>query len=302
MLLAAFFLAGCEETQENSFFGTARIPADREQYRELMRETCIAEGIPEYEDLLMAIMAAESSGSDVEDVMQSSESLGLPRNSLGVKESIQQGVRYFKALLEKAEQVGADLKSVVQAYNFGGGFLDYVAEQGSGTYSEELASAYSALMKQKYQSMVYGNPSYVSAVSQFISFIGTGTQTGNEMFEKLMEAALTYEGAPYVFGGTTPAGFDCSGFTQYVYARAGVSLPRTAEEQYYHSTHVTADEAQPGDLVFFTKTYKAAARITHVGIYVGDGQMYDAGGGGVGYTDITTLYWREHLAGFGRVW
>ena len=224
MALAILFLTGCEETREDLLFGTVRIPADTEQYRELMQAACAAEGIPEYENLLMAIMAVESSGSDVEDVMQSSESLGLPRNSLGVEESIEQGVRYFKSLLEKADRLGVDLKSTIQAYNFGGGFLDYVAEQNSGTFTEELAIDYSDMMKQSFQSKVYGNPFYVSAVSKYISFMGDAE--GDATFEALMEVALPYEGVPYVFGGTTPSGFDCSGFTRYVYAKIGISLPR----------------------------------------------------------------------------
>lgn len=300
LLILMHFLTGCEETREDVLFGTAQIPADTEQYRELMQEACAAENIPEYENLLMAIMAVESSGSGVKDVMQASESLGLPPNSLGVEESIRQGVNYFHSLLEKAERVGADLKSVIQAYNFGGGFLDYVAEHNAGKYSEELAAKYSEMMKQKYKTQVYGNPHYVTAVSKYISFMGEAE--GDRNFAELMEAALVYEGTPYMFGGTGPSSFDCSGFTRYVYAEIGITLPRTAQEQYYASVHITADEAQPGDLIFFTQTYKTSLRITHVGIYTGDGKMYHAGGNGVGYANINTAYWEEHFAGFGRVW
>ncbi len=300
LLISILLLTGCEETRDDLLFGTVRIPADTEQYRELMAKACLEEGIPEYENLLMAIMAVESSGSGVTDVMQCSESLGLPRNSLNVEESIRQGVRYFKSLLEKAGRIGADLKSTIQAYNFGGGFLDYAVKENSGQYTEELAVDYSDRMKQKYQSKVYGNPFYVSAVSKYISFMGTNE--GDAAYEALMEAALPYEGAPYVFGGTTPSGFDCSGFTRYVYGKIGIHLPRTAQEQYSRSTHITADEARPGDLIFFTKTYKTSVRITHVGIYTGSGQMFHAGGSRVGYTSIHTAYWSEHFAGFGRVW
>lgn len=300
LLLLLLLLAGCDETREDLLLGTVRIPADTEQYRELMAKACETEGIPEYENLLMAIMAVESSGSNVKDVMQCSESLGLPRNSLDVKESIQQGVRYFKSLLEKANRVGADLKSTIQAYNFGGSFLDYVARENAGRYTEELAVDFSDRMKQKYQSKVYGNPFYVSAVSKYISFMNE--EEGDAAFDALMDAALPYEGVPYVFGGTTPSGFDCSGFTRYVYAKIGIHLPRTAQEQYNASTRITADEAKPGDLIFFTKTYQTSMRITHVGIYVGNGQMFHAGGSRVGYTNIRTAYWNGHFAGFGRVW
>ena len=75
-------------------------------------------------------------------------------------------------------------------------------------------------------------------------------------------------GIPYVYGGTTPAGFDCSGFTSYVFGKAGISLPRTAAAQQAAATPVS--NPQPGDLVFF------GAPAWHVGIYTGNGMMIDS--------------------------
>lgn len=80
--------------------------------------------------------------------------------------------------------------------------------------------------------------------------------------------AMRYIGVPYVYGGTTPAGFDCSGLTQYVYAQLGISLPRTASAQ--QASVQSVSTPQPGDLVFFG--YPAY----HVGIYAGNGQMIAA--------------------------
>ena len=80
--------------------------------------------------------------------------------------------------------------------------------------------------------------------------------------------AAMYAGVPYQWGGTTPSGFDCSGFTQYVFSKIGVSLPRTAEEQRMAATRVS--NPQPGDLVFF------GSPAHHVGIYAGGGMMWDA--------------------------
>lgn len=79
----------------------------------------------------------------------------------------------------------------------------------------------------------------------------------------IVSYARQFTGTPYVYGGTTPAGFDCSGFTQYVFAQFGYSLPRTAGAQGAAGYHVSAAEAQPGDLVVW------GAR--HVGIYTGNG-------------------------------
>lgn len=81
---------------------------------------------------LLAIMQVESGGTAA-DVMQSSESMGLPPNSLSTEESIKQGCKYFSELLKSAESKGCDIDTVVQAYNYGGGFIDYVAGHGKST-------------------------------------------------------------------------------------------------------------------------------------------------------------------------
>jgi cell wall-associated NlpC family hydrolase len=81
--------------------------------------------------------------------------------------------------------------------------------------------------------------------------------------------ALQYLGVPYLWGGATPAGFDCSGLVMYVYAQLGISLPHYAAAQYQVGTPVPRDELQPGDLVFFDA-------LNHVGIYIGGGQFVHA--------------------------
>lgn len=85
----------------------------------------------------------------------------------------------------------------------------------------------------------------------------------------VLAIAAQYEGLMYSYGGTSPStGFDCSGFTQYVFGRVGISLPRTAEEQKSATTRVSSP--QPGDLVFF------GSPAYHVGIYAGNGMMWDS--------------------------
>jgi cell wall-associated NlpC family hydrolase len=94
--------------------------------------------------------------------------------------------------------------------------------------------------------------------------------------------ALQYLGVPYLWGGTTPSGFDCSGFVQYCYRQVGVNLPRTSREQFKIGTFIAASDLsalKPGDLLFFG--YNAdPSRIHHVAMYVGDGNFIHAPGTG----------------------
>ena len=83
----------------------------------------------------------------------------------------------------------------------------------------------------------------------------------------IVEIAARYIGVPYVSGGTTPDGFDCSGYTSYVFAQVGITLPRTSAEQRYAGTVVSRADAQPGDLIWSPG---------HISIYAGDGMQLDA--------------------------
>ncbi|MCU1495391.1 MAG: Lytic transglycosylase catalytic [Acidimicrobiaceae bacterium] len=104
--------------------------------------------------------------------------------------------------------------------------------------------------------------------------LGAGSTTSGAT---VVATAEKYLGVPYLWGGTTPSGFDCSGFTQYVYGQLGVSLPRTSEEQANAGTAVASlADAQPGDLVLYAGSDGTTASPGHVGIYVGNGQMIDA--------------------------
>lgn len=89
--------------------------------------------------------------------------------------------------------------------------------------------------------------------------------------EAIVESAKKYLGTPYVWGGSSPSGFDCSGLTSKVYREHGISIPRTARKQAFGGTIISESEARPGDLVVFTQN-----NYGHVGIYAGDGKVVDA--------------------------
>lgn len=114
----------------------------------------------------------------------------------------------------------------------------------------------------------------------------------------IVSTAQNFLGVPYVFGGTTPKGFDCSGLVQYVFKQHGVSIPRLADEQYKLGKEVKRNQLTAGDLVFFT-TY--AAGVSHCGIYVGDGKFLHASSHGVRIDSLDNEYWKPRFVGARKV-
>ena len=144
------------------------------------------------------------------------------------------------------------------------------AEEEAARQAEEQAAAQAAAQAQT--AAAAG-----SAVSGYTG--GISASSGSA----IADYALTLVGSPYVYGGTSPAGFDCSGFTQYVFAQFGISLPRTAEAQSACGTQVPASEAQPGDLV----TYNG-----HAALCIGNGMIVNAlnPSSGVAVCSMYSLY------------
>lgn len=117
--------------------------------------------------------------------------------------------------------------------------------------------------------------------------------------KEIVSRAAKYKGVPYVFGGTTTKGFDCSGYVQYVFKDCKAKLPRLADEQALQGIFVTQKQLRPGDLVFFT-TYAPGA--SHVGIYAGDGQFWSASSSkGVILSSLKEEYWKQRYFGARRV-
>jgi len=94
--------------------------------------------------------------------------------------------------------------------------------------------------------------------------------------EQLLEYAKYFKGGKYVWGGTTPKGFDCSGYVQYLYKKHNINLPRTAWSQSKKGVSVSKDDLKKGDLLFFLTDKKRGIPVTHVGIYIGDGEFIHA--------------------------
>lgn len=116
----------------------------------------------------------------------------------------------------------------------------------------------------------------------------------SDLIGELLSTAKHYTGVRYVYGGSGPKGFDCSGFTQYVFAKHGIKLPRCSYEQAKIGAEVSRSQARPGDLVFFNT--QGGRRVSHVGIYVGGGNFIHANiKKGVTISTLDTGYYRERL-------
>ncbi|MEH7415251.1 LysM peptidoglycan-binding domain-containing protein [Neobacillus drentensis] len=122
--------------------------------------------------------------------------------------------------------------------------------------------------------------------------VSTAPETTVSKAQIVINEANKYIGTPYLWGGSTPAGFDCSGYTSYVFAKAGITIPRTAATQWSGLKPVSTPN--PGDLVFF-ETY--APGPTHVGIYLGNNKFIQAGSSGVSIADMTNSYWKPRYLG-----
>lgn len=122
----------------------------------------------------------------------------------------------------------------------------------------------------------------------------------NSTVEAIFVEAEKYIGTPYRYGGTTPAGFDCSGYVQYVFKNNGIKLKRSSRDQYAsNGEYVSKSQLVKGDLVFFGSN----GRVNHVGIYAGDGMMIHSPSTGktVTYTSIETDYYKSHYIGAKRI-
>ena len=117
------------------------------------------------------------------------------------------------------------------------------------------------------------------------------------LIRRILGSAVALQGIPYVFGGTTPNGFDCSGFVQYVFRQAGINLPRMADEQSAVCKSVT--NPQEGDLVFF-QTY--APGVSHIGIFLGGNRFIHASSSkGITISSLDEDYWANHYIGAGTI-
>ena len=175
--------------------------------------------------------------------------------------------------------------------------LGFSDERPSGRMTEATSSALKSFQKQHKLKAdgELNDATYHKLTWEAFAKEGIPKVKGKEIVSR----AAKYKGVPYVFGGTTTKGFDCSGYVQYVFKDCKAKLPRLADEQALQGIFVTQKQLRPGDLVFFT-TYAPGA--SHVGIYAGDGQFWSASSAkGVILSSLKDDYWKQRYYGARRV-
>ncbi|HQP31347.1 MAG TPA: C40 family peptidase [Deltaproteobacteria bacterium] len=106
---------------------------------------------------------------------------------------------------------------------------------------------------------------------------------------RIIETANNYLGTPYRYGGTTPEGFDCSGFVRHVFGENGINLKRTSYEQFRQGKAIPLSAMRPGDLIFFGRVKREHCRIEHVGLYIGEGRYIHAASSRSGQVTVSQI-------------
>lgn len=213
--------------------------------------------------------------------------------SYGSKTGWVKSVNLSRIIVSSAKKIAKTYKSTTRKTMYA----------GAGTHQKKMGIiSRGAVLSAKYSRTVNGKTWYkvktstgkygwTSAVN-VKKYVKPVSNNG----DKLIKEGAKHLGTPYVWGGTTTNGFDCSGFVRYVYQKTlGKSLPRTSGEQYNKAKKISKSQLEKGDLVFFSAS---GGRITHVAMYAGNGKLLHAAGNKVQYQNLAG-YWSNLVVGYG---
>lgn len=231
------------------------------------------------------------------EIIALNETMNSQKESINQKKATIQVALQDKEQTQQAVQQALDKQKTVLAQLS----ADEKATLNASLSAQANVSRIQKLIEQEALEAAYARNSSNSADSSQAESGGgvAGTVKMSGGAKQILSFAAKFLGTPYVWGGTSPSpGFDCSGYTQYVFRNAGISLSRTSEQQFNNGVSVSRSDLRPGDLVFF-HTYSSGA--SHVGIYVGNNTMINSSNGGVSYEDMTNSYWAPRYLGARRV-
>ena len=179
-------------------------------------------------------------------------------------------------------------------------------------YASEEAPVVSELSMYTYVKVNWVEPDWVCVdyndglmgyvPSKYLKVFEGDMPSGSYGGKAAVDVAAQFLGVPYVWGGTSPSGFDCSGLMQYVYKQLGYSINRVAADQMKNGIPVAWEDLAPGDLVGFYSS-PGSGYVSHIGMYVGDGKMIHAPHTGdvVRYADLEGSYYQKRFAGGRRI-
>ncbi|KKB37137.1 C40 family peptidase [Bacillus thermotolerans] len=212
-----------------------------------------------------------------------------------------QSIKQLNGLSSESIYVGQTLKLTGQASpSTGGNSATVTVQKGDTLYSIAARHGLSVAALKEMNGLA-GN---AISVGQTLTINGqvkgiTSPAPGSFSSSNVINIAKSYQGVPYVWGGASPSGFDCSGFIYYVFKQAGMEISRTNTEGYYRQS-VRVSSPQVGDLVFFSNTYKPG--ISHMGIYVGNNQFIHASSSaGITISSLSNSYYKSKFTSFNRL-
>ena len=233
-------------------------------------------------------LANASPVSDVTDVQKALNDFGYTVNATGTfDEDTKNAVKEFQEAHNL--EVTGELDNLSYQVIMGKDFSSNMSELS--TLTSAISNNVNVTPVMNIEGQEVKQPSYMK---------GNSIPANYAIRANIINYAMQFEGVPYVYGGSSPNGFDCSGFVQYVFGNNGIDLPRTADYQAEVGIPVSKEDLQPGDLVFFAGDY---VNVSHVGIYVGNGQMIHASSGKhqIDYDDLSRPYRVEHFHSARRI-